>query len=108
LRAPDPLGPHRPGLHPRRPHKPQERPFREDEGPLDPDCACPVCATWSRAYIHHLIRSSEILGAMLMTEHNVSFYQQMMAGLRAAIAERRLTAFADTFRARYKAASPNA
>jgi queuine tRNA-ribosyltransferase len=82
--------------------------FAEDEGPLDPDCACPVCATWSRAYIHHLIRSSEILGAMLMTEHNVSFYQQMMAGLRAAIAERRLTAFADTFRARYKAASPNA
>jgi queuine tRNA-ribosyltransferase len=77
--------------------------FAEDEAPLDPECACPVCATWSRAYIHHLVRSQEILGAMLMTEHNVSFYQQLMAGLRAAIAEGRLKAHADAFRARYQA-----
>jgi queuine tRNA-ribosyltransferase len=77
--------------------------FAEDESPLDPGCACPVCATWSRAYIHHLVRSQEILGAMLMTEHNLFFYQQLMAGLRAAIAEGRLKAHADAFRARYKA-----
>jgi queuine tRNA-ribosyltransferase len=77
--------------------------FAEDEAPLDPECACPVCATWSRAYIHHLVRSNEMLGAMLMTEHNLSFYQQLMAGLRAAIAEGRLKAHADAFRARYKA-----
>ena len=76
--------------------------FAEDQEPLDAACGCPVCATWSRAYLHHLIRSGEILGAMLMTEHNIRFYQQLMAGLRAAIAEGRLTAFADAFRARYR------
>ncbi|WP_454279368.1 tRNA guanosine(34) transglycosylase Tgt [Sphingomonas sp. Marseille-Q8236] len=77
--------------------------FAEDQGPLDPACGCPVCATWSRAYLHHLVRAGEILGAMLMTEHNIWFYQQMMADLRAAIGEGRLTAFADDFRARYAA-----
>jgi queuine tRNA-ribosyltransferase len=61
--------------------------FAEDEGPLDPDCACPVCRSWSRAYIHHLVRSGEILGAMLMTEHNIGFYQALMQALRNAIAE---------------------
>ena len=73
----------------------------EDPEPLDPDCHCPVCGQWSRAYLHHLIRSGEILGAMLMTEHNLNFYQALMADLRAAIAEGRLRAFADGFRARY-------
>jgi queuine tRNA-ribosyltransferase len=76
--------------------------FNEDEGALDPACGCPVCATWSRAYLHHLIRSGEILGAMLMTEHNIYFYQQLMQGLRAAIEESRLAAFASGFRARYR------
>ncbi|HEY0150250.1 MAG TPA: tRNA guanosine(34) transglycosylase Tgt [Allosphingosinicella sp.] len=76
--------------------------FGEDQGPLDPACGCPVCRTWSRAYIHHLVRASEILGAMLMTEHNIRFYQALMADLRAAIAEGRLTAFAATFRERYR------
>ena len=76
--------------------------FAEDSVPLDPDCSCPVCATWSRAYVHHLVRSGEILGAMLMTEHNLSFYQQLMEALRSAIAEGRLATFADAFRARYR------
>ena len=75
--------------------------FGEDAGPLDPDCPCPVCATWSRAYVHHLVRAGEILGAMLMTEHNLHFYQQLMTGLRDAIAERRLAVFAEEFRSRY-------
>jgi queuine tRNA-ribosyltransferase len=75
--------------------------FAEDQGPLDPACGCPVCTGWSRAYLHHLVKSGEILGAMLMTEHNLAFYQQLMAGLRHAIAEGRLTAFAEGFRARY-------
>ena len=75
--------------------------FAEDKAPLDPDCACPTCATWSRAYLHHLVRSGEILGAMLMTEHNLFFYQRLMAELRAAILEGRLAAYADEFRARY-------
>jgi queuine tRNA-ribosyltransferase len=75
--------------------------FAEDQAPLDPDCGCAVCATWSRAYIHHLVRAGEILGAMLMTEHNLNFYQQLMAALRDAIGEGRLTAFAAGFRSRY-------
>ncbi|GAA4223132.1 tRNA guanosine(34) transglycosylase Tgt [Sphingomonas endophytica] len=77
--------------------------FAEDQGPLDPECACAVCTTWTRAYVHHLVRAGEMLGAMLMTEHNIAFYEAMMADLRAAIAEGRLTAFANDFRARYDA-----
>ena len=79
--------------------------FAEDTGPLDPTCACPVCATWSRAYLHHLVRSGEMLGAMLMTEHNLWFYQALMADLRRAIAEGRLKSFADTFRQEYRSQS---
>jgi queuine tRNA-ribosyltransferase len=75
--------------------------FAEDRGPLDPDCGCPVCAAWSRAYIHHLVRAGEILGAMLMTEHNLTFYQQLMAGLRIAIERGKLASFAGDFRRRY-------
>jgi queuine tRNA-ribosyltransferase len=77
--------------------------FAEDQTPLDPECPCPVCGTWTRAYVHHLVRSNEMLGAMLMTEHNLFFYQQLMAGLRAAIAGGSLKAHANAFRARYKA-----
>ena len=76
--------------------------FGEDQGPLDPACGCPVCATWSRAYIHHLVRAGEILGAMLMTEHNIWFYEALMADLRGAIAAGELTPFATSFRARYQ------
>ena len=68
--------------------------------PLDPDSPT---AQWSKAYLHHLVRAGEILGAMLMTEHNLWFYQRLMQNLREAIAGQRLTAFADGFRARYKA-----
>lgn len=76
--------------------------FNEDQGPLDPECGCPTCVTWSRAYLHHLVRAGEILGAMLMTEHNIFFYETLMADLRSAIAEQRLKAFADAFRSRYQ------
>ncbi|CUS45166.1 MAG: tRNA guanosine(34) transglycosylase Tgt [Pseudomonadota bacterium] len=75
--------------------------FGEDTGPLDPACPCPVCGTWSRAYLHHLVRAGEILGAMLMTEHNLWFYQVLMADLRGAIAGGRIAAFADAFRRDY-------
>jgi len=77
--------------------------FAEDQSPLAADCACPVCAGWSRAYLHHLVKSGEMLGAMLMTEHNIYFYQQLMQQLRDAIAEGRLDACAATFTARYGA-----
>ena len=67
--------------------------FREDKAPLDADCGCPACRDYSRAYIHHLIKAKEILGAMLLTQHNLHFYQNLMAGLRAAIAEEALESF---------------
>ena len=76
--------------------------FAEDQGPLDPDCGCPTCASYSRAYVHHLVRSGEILGAMLMTEHNLSFYQRLMQGLRDAIGEGRFDAHAAAFLGRYR------
>jgi queuine tRNA-ribosyltransferase len=75
----------------------------EDKAPLEPDCPCPACTTYSRAYLHHLVRSGEILGAMLMTEHNLWFYQRMMQGLREAIGGGRLAAHAHAFLDRYRA-----
>ena len=75
--------------------------FAEDLGPLDPECGCPTCSSYSRAYVHHLVRSGEILGAMLMTEHNLSFYQRLMQGLRDAIREGRLASHAAAFLDRY-------
>jgi queuine tRNA-ribosyltransferase len=76
-------------------------PFAEDTRPLDASCGCPVCATWTRAYIHHLVRANEMLGAMLMTEHNLHFYQNLMAGLRDAISAGVLSKFAADFRSAY-------
>lgn len=75
--------------------------FAEDQEPLDSRCACDTCGTYTRAYLHHLIKSQEILGAMLMTEHNIAFYQQLMQAMRDAIAEGRFAAFAVQFRSDY-------
>ena len=77
--------------------------FAEDRDPIEPGCPCPTCATWDRAYVHHLVRSDEILGAMLMTEHNLWFYQRLMADLREAIATTDLKAFSANFLERYRA-----
>ncbi|HEV7263654.1 MAG TPA: tRNA guanosine(34) transglycosylase Tgt [Falsiroseomonas sp.] len=57
----------------------------EDPSPLDPECDCPACTGHSRAYIHHLIKAEEMLGPMLLTWHNIRYYQSLMARLRAAI-----------------------
>ena len=76
----------------------------EDTGQLDPRCACPVCAHYTRAYLHHLHKCGEMLAAMLLTEHNIWFYQQLMAGMRAAIADGRFAAFAADFRRDYRKA----
>lgn len=73
----------------------------EDAGPLDERCACPTCAKYSRAYLHHLHKAGEILGAMLVTEHNLSFYQQLMMEMRAAITVGRFRLFAADFRRDY-------
>jgi queuine tRNA-ribosyltransferase len=76
--------------------------FADDTDPIEPGCPCPACARFERAYVHHLVKSGEILGAMLMTQHNLWFYQQLMHGLREAIGERRLQAFAKAFLERYR------
>ncbi|HTH16678.1 MAG TPA: tRNA guanosine(34) transglycosylase Tgt [Magnetospirillum sp.] len=67
---------------------------QDDPRPLTENCACPTCRQYSRAYLHHLIRLEEILGPMLLTWHNIQFYQDTMRGLRAAIAEGRVKEFA--------------
>jgi queuine tRNA-ribosyltransferase len=58
----------------------------EDPRPLDPTLGCPASREFSRAYLHHLVRSGEILGAMLLTWHNIAYYQQLMERIRASIA----------------------
>jgi len=79
--------------------------FAEDPEPIEPGCACPSCTTFGRAYVHHLVKAGEILGAMLMTQHNLWFYQRLMHGLREAIAGQRLQAFASEFLQRYRHAT---
>jgi queuine tRNA-ribosyltransferase len=68
---------------------------RDDPRPLDAHCHCAACRSYSRAYLHHLVHAGEILAAMLLTEHNLRYYQDLMAGLRAAIAEGALEAHAE-------------
>jgi len=75
--------------------------FAEDQGPIDARCDCPVCVTWSRAYLHHLVKAGEMLGAMLMTQHNIHFYQSLMQSIRAAISAGGFAAFAARFRSDY-------
>ena len=70
---------------------------QDDPRPLDEACRCPACRTFSRAYLHHLAKAEEVLGLMLMTWHNLQYYQDLMRELRAAIGERRLSAAAADF-----------
>lgn len=67
--------------------------YAEDTTPLDSACACPACSRFSRAYLHHLVRAGEILGSMLMTWHNLHYYQDLMKGIRHAIREGTLDKF---------------
>ena len=76
----------------------------EDDSPLDDSCRCPACRRFSRAYLHHAVKSGEIIAAMLLTWHNLTFYQDLMAGLREAIAGQRLAQFARDFDSRISAA----
>ncbi len=71
----------------------------QDAGPVDPACACPACAKHSRAYLHHLFRCDEMLGPMLLTWHNITYYQSLMRGLREAVVAGRLGGFARLVRA---------
>jgi queuine tRNA-ribosyltransferase len=77
--------------------------FAGDGEPLDPDCGCPGCMKHSRAYLHHLFKAEEMLGPMLLTWHNVWYYQQLMRGLRQAIRDGRLAAHEAELRAAWTA-----
>lgn len=75
----------------------------DDPEPLDPACLCPACRQFSRAYLHHVVKSGEIIASMLLTWHNLTFYQDLMARLRSAIAGGVVERFATGFRTRYGA-----
>ncbi|MDM7946222.1 MAG: tRNA guanosine(34) transglycosylase Tgt [Oceanibaculum nanhaiense] len=70
---------------------------QDDPRPLEEGCPCPACTDYSRAYLHHLTRAEEILGLMLLTWHNLAYYQRLMAGLRDAIAAGSLADFVADF-----------
>jgi queuine tRNA-ribosyltransferase len=77
-----------------------------DPRPLEAGCPCPACTKHSRAYLHHLFRADEILGPMLLTWHNLTYYQLVMQGIRTAILESRLDAHAVELRAGWAAGDP--
>lgn len=71
----------------------------DDPRPLDEDCTCPACRNYSRAYLHHVYRAQEMISGMLLTWHNLHYYQEIMAGMRGAIAEGRFDAWEEEFHA---------
>ncbi|MCV2878615.1 tRNA guanosine(34) transglycosylase Tgt [Sedimentimonas flavescens] len=71
----------------------------DDPRPLDEHCTCPACRNYSRAYLHHVFKASEMISGMLLTWHNLHYYQELMHGLRDAIAGQRLAAFVAEFHA---------
>ncbi len=71
--------------------------YRDDKKPLEENCVCYACKNHSRAYLHHLVKSQEILGSMLLSEHNIFFYQGLMRKIRDAIEERNFSQFAENF-----------
>jgi queuine tRNA-ribosyltransferase len=75
----------------------------EDEAPLDAGCSCPACKSYSRAYLHHVVKSGEIIASMLLTWHNLSFFQDVMRAFREAVTNHSAAAFARSFLADYRA-----
>lgn len=71
----------------------------DDPRPLDEHCTCPACRNYSRAYLHHVFRAQEMISGMLLTWHNLHYFQEIMGGMRAAIAEQRFDAWEATFHA---------
>ena len=71
--------------------------YRNDDKPLDEKCACYACENHSRAYLHHLVKSNEILGAMLLTEHNIFYYQDLMRDIRLEIENKNFENFYNNF-----------
>lgn len=75
----------------------RNRRHRDDSRPIDPACGCPACRGFSRGYIRHLFAAREIAAAVLVSLHNVAFYQSLVRGCRQAILEGRLPAFKSAF-----------
>ncbi len=73
----------------------------DDPAPLDARCTCPACRQFSRAYLHHTVKANEIIASMLLTWHNLTFYQDLMQGLRDAIARNDAAGFAARFLGEY-------
>ncbi len=80
--------------------------YKDDTAPLDENCACYTCRNFSRAYLHHLDKCREMLGAQLNTIHNLHYYQQLMSDLRGAIEQGRLSAFVSQFQAEQQDTGP--
>lgn len=76
--------------------------FAEDESPLDSAIQCEASQNYSKAYIHHLVRSKEMLGSMILSWHNIAYFEDLMSRMRSAIVEQRLEAFVKNFRANWK------
>ncbi|MEP5804491.1 MAG: tRNA guanosine(34) transglycosylase Tgt, partial [Roseobacter sp.] len=68
-----------------------------DPRPLDENCTCPACTSYSRAYLHHVFRSQEIISSMLLTWHNLHYYQDLMSGMREAISKGGFTQWQKSF-----------
>jgi queuine tRNA-ribosyltransferase len=81
--------------------------FIDDGTPLDPNCPCLACTKHSRAYLHHLFRAAEILGPMLLTQHNLTYYQSLMQGARAAILSQNFAAYCADIRANWASGEKN-
>ncbi len=75
--------------------------FADDAAPLDARCRCPACRSYSRAYLHHVVKAGEIIASMLLTAHNLTFFQDLMARLRKAIEQKKLQAFTQEFASAY-------
>ena len=74
----------------------------DDASPLDEKCRCPACEKFSRAYLHHVVKAGEIIASMLLTWHNLAYYQDLMCGIRDAISQGRAAAYADSIRAVFR------
>lgn len=75
----------------------RKKQYSTDPRPIDPLCKCEACTNYSRSYLNHLFRSGEILGAMLLTWHNIQYYQDLMSDIRSAISEGKLSELCDQF-----------
>jgi queuine tRNA-ribosyltransferase len=73
-----------------------------DDSPIDPSCSCAACRSYSRAYLHHVVKAGEIIASMLLTWHNLAFYQELMGGLREATGRGAIATFAADFLKRYR------